>query len=622
MNRNRLAQGFILFFLVLLPLGGHSDDKLSMRTSHDVSILRPTHSEENPSYVLPKEALRALHQHVLATNQIIQQPRSIVKDRIRLVFHYLFMMLALSGGIPILAFFIEYNLVGLHAFCNHFKQCKDYLPRIALIIPAWNEALVLEHTINLLLKMYYPMDALRIYIVDDGSTDNTQEILSNMQLEYPKHIFIVRKEEGGKGKAHTINVGLKVILSDDWAEAIMIIDADISFKRDALRKMARHLADPAVGAVTAYIKEGTRSDNYITRSIGYEYIAAQSMARRAQNVLGVVACLAGGAQLHRRSNIEAMGGQINTSTLAEDTYTTFETQRLGHKVVFEGNAFVYAEEPGTIVSVWKQRFRWGRGNIQITRAFKKVWFRNGKNMRLGSMLFGIIWFCVLLMPIFMIGTSIGLVGLFILDKTLSVSLFSYMASVSLFVYLYTTLFSLIVDRRTSRIAWFEGITYPGIISLVLMLISVNPGFLLYGTHASPHATQALQWSDIVLLFIETWSALCMLWAWLIYRLERAGLSTRITNFLLLIVGYGPLLCAVNLSSFIAELKTPNLKWDKTEKVGPRRVLYPRPDVRVKFDFEASLKRDIQREYRIFFQELFSLAVVIGLFVLFYPHYKF
>ena len=107
------------------------------------------------------------------------------------------------------------------------------------------------------------------------------------------------------------------------------MDADVIYEPSSLRRMTRHLADPGVGAVTAYIKEGSRPGNYMTRFIGYEYITAQAAARRSQNVLGVIACLAGGAQLHSRANIEAIGGRVDTTTLAEDTVTTFETQKGG-----------------------------------------------------------------------------------------------------------------------------------------------------------------------------------------------------------------------------------------------------------------------------------------------------
>ena len=44
-------------------------------------------------------------------------------------------------------------------------------------------------------------------------------------------------------------------------EALLIMDADVIYSPDSMRKMARHLADPEVGAVTAYIKEGSADGN-------------------------------------------------------------------------------------------------------------------------------------------------------------------------------------------------------------------------------------------------------------------------------------------------------------------------------------------------------------------------
>ena len=110
--------------------------------------------------------------------------------------------------------------------------------------------------------------------------------------QYPGNVIHLRREQGRPGKAHTLNYGLAIILGDEWMEALLITDADVIFTPDSLRKMTRHLADPQVGAVTAYIKEGSRPGNYLTRFIGYEYITAQAAARRGQNVLGAIACLA------------------------------------------------------------------------------------------------------------------------------------------------------------------------------------------------------------------------------------------------------------------------------------------------------------------------------------------
>ena len=195
-------------------------------------------------------------------------------------------------------------------------------------------------------------------------------------------------------------------------QALLITDADVIFEPSALRTMTRHLADPAVGAVTCYIKEGSRPGNYLTRFIGYEYVTAQAAARRGQNVLGALACLAGGAQLHSRANLLALGGRIDTTSLAEDTFTTFETQLRGRRVVFEPHAICWAEEPGSVVALWKQRLRWARGNVQVTFRYRRLWFRPGAGTASAACTFGLFWFCLFLQPVFMITSSAALLTLY------------------------------------------------------------------------------------------------------------------------------------------------------------------------------------------------------------------
>ena len=100
--------------------------------------------------------------------------------------------------------------------------------------------------------------------------------------EYPGNVFHLRREKGGEGKAATLNHGLADGPGRRLDAGVLIMDADVIYEADSLRKMTRHLADPKVGSVTAYIKEGSRPGNYMTRFIGYEYITAQAAARRAR----------------------------------------------------------------------------------------------------------------------------------------------------------------------------------------------------------------------------------------------------------------------------------------------------------------------------------------------------
>ena len=92
-------------------------------------------------------------------------------------------------------------------------------------------------------------------------------------------------------------------------------------------------------------------------------------------------------------------------------------------MVFEPYAIVWAEEPRELVGLWKQRLRWGRGNVQVTLRFHSVWFHRARAGRLGGVSFALIWFSVTLMPLFMITASASLIGLFLLDATFSIRVF-------------------------------------------------------------------------------------------------------------------------------------------------------------------------------------------------------
>ena len=223
---------------------------------------------------------------------------------------YAFLALAFAGLLPTLASLLQYVLVGIAGANSHLDRCGDVTPRVAFLLPAWNEADVVGASIDTLMRLDYPSGMWRVYVVDDASTDDTAAVLQGKIDEYPGAVVHIRREVGGQGKAHTLNHGLRTVLADEWAEAVMIMDADVLFEPLTLRRMTRHLADPAVGAVTAYIKEGTVPGNLITESIAFEYITAQAASRRAQSFIGTLACLAGGAQLHTRANLEAIGGAI------------------------------------------------------------------------------------------------------------------------------------------------------------------------------------------------------------------------------------------------------------------------------------------------------------------------
>ena len=488
---------------------------------------------------------------------------------------WILLILVVVGAFPELAASWQFLLVAGHFWRNHYGACEPVFPRTAVLIPAWNEAAVIGASIDRLMALEYPKEALRVYLVDDASTDNTPEVAMAKAAQYPGQVIHLRRSKGGQGKAHTLNHGLAIILEDEWMEALLITDADVIFTPDSLRKMARHLADPQVGAVTAYIKEGSRPGNYLTRFIGYEYITAQAAARRGQNVLGATACLAGGAQLHTRTNLLALGGRIDTTSLAEDTFTTFQTQLLGRRVVFEPHATVWAEEPGSIVSLWKQRLRWARGNVQVTLRYRRLWFRPSRGRRLGGVSFGIFWFCLFLQPLVMITSSAALLTLYFGDFPRAWLAFHLLWIINAMTYIFITGFALLIDPKIGRHTWRQAVMFPGAINLSIIIYSCFPRLFreaLRRFFTAAHLYQAHGHRGWLIVFVYAWPALSMAVAYLAKAAEPRRFGRFLSPLLVYVVGYGSLLCSCTFASYVKELRKAEMKWDKTEKTG--KVVIP------------------------------------------------
>ena len=472
-----------------------------------------------------------------------------------------------TGAIPVVVGAYSFLLIPLHAIRNHYSRAAPYFPRVAIVVPAWNEGAVIATSIDRLMALDYPLDRLRIYVVDDASTDDTPRVVKAKAKQYPGSVFHLRRDKGGEGKAHTLNHGIRVVLEDDWMQALLIMDADVIYLPNSLRRMTRHFADPRVGAVSAYVREGSADKNYLTRYIGLEYVLSQPASRRAHNVLGAQACLAGGAQLHTRENLLAIGGRIDTSSLAEDTITTFETQLRGHRVVFEPHAVVLAEEPGSIDALWKQRLRWARGNVTVTARYRKVWFRPSRTHRLGSISFGLIWFSLYLLPIAMILSSIGLIGLLLMHSDLATVVFRALWILAACTYIFMLGLGAQLDRRISRQAWREVLTFPGVISMFIMLTAFFPGLVERQIPALFDVKFTQEGLFAFTEFIYTWIPFSMLGALLARRVEKTRIGRFLAPAMIYLVGYGSLLCAITLDSYIKELQRAEAKWDKTEKTG-------------------------------------------------------
>ncbi|MEN6372894.1 MAG: polysaccharide deacetylase family protein [Armatimonadota bacterium] len=245
------------------------------------------------------------------------------------------------------------------------KELKDYAPPVTVLIPAYNEGKVVCRTIQAVLDSDYP-SSIRVLVIDDGSTDDTAEIVSSSYANDDR-VTLIRKENGGKASA--LNLGIEK--SD--TEVLVCLDADTVFDRNAIARLARHFADPRVGAVAGNVKVGNRN-NPLTTWQSLEYITSQNFDRRAYAAFNAVSVVPGAVGAWRRSAVLKVGGYHN-NTLAEDADLTFRLQVQGWHIRTENDALAYTEVPDTVMTLAKQRFRWAYGILQSLWKHRKSMFK-------------------------------------------------------------------------------------------------------------------------------------------------------------------------------------------------------------------------------------------------------
>jgi cellulose synthase/poly-beta-1,6-N-acetylglucosamine synthase-like glycosyltransferase/peptidoglycan/xylan/chitin deacetylase (PgdA/CDA1 family)/spore germination protein YaaH len=252
-------------------------------------------------------------------------------------------------------------IIGVFAIIDRLRKRKnfagpDYAPRVAVLIPAYNEEKVIVRTIRSVTMSNYKN--IRIIVIDDGSTDNTYRAAVDA---YPADIAsgrltVLTKPNGGKADA--LNFGL-----NRTNEEIYIgIDADGVIAHDAIANLVSHFADPKIGAVAGNAKVGNRV-NLWTRWQALEYITSQNFERRALDLFDVVMVVPGAIGAWRTAAVK-QGGCYHTNTVAEDADLTMNLLEQGYWVIYEDRALAFTEAPVDMNGLMRQRFRWSFGILQ------------------------------------------------------------------------------------------------------------------------------------------------------------------------------------------------------------------------------------------------------------------
>ena len=248
-----------------------------------------------------------------------------------------------------------------------FNHADDsHLPPVSILIPAHNEELVIKKTLQSLLSLDYPSDSLEIIVINDGSTDNTLNIVSEISIQDNRvRLLNIQDKDSATGKPHALNFGLK----EAKHNLIAVYDADNNPEPDALKYLVLSLCnDKKLVSTFGKFRTINKYRNLLTSFINLETLSFQFIVQAGRCFLSRIAILPGTNFVIYKDIVLQVGGW-DENALTEDTELSIRLYEKGHEIKFVPYAVTWEEEPEMWGDWLKQRTRWVRGNFYVLRKY-------------------------------------------------------------------------------------------------------------------------------------------------------------------------------------------------------------------------------------------------------------
>jgi cellulose synthase/poly-beta-1,6-N-acetylglucosamine synthase-like glycosyltransferase len=226
-------------------------------------------------------------------------------------------------------------------------EWRGELPRVTLIVPAYDERKVIESRVANALALDYPRERLELIVASDGSSDGTAELAraagADRVLELPR---------GGKVAA------LDAAVKEADGQVLTFSDANALWRPDALRRLVDRLADERVGYVCGQVRflggEGGNQEGLYWR---YE----MAVRRLESSLAGVTAGNGAIYAVRREAYLEL------DPSRGQDISFPFELTKRGWRAVYEPRALAEERMAPTVEGEFrrKRRMMWGLWDVML-----------------------------------------------------------------------------------------------------------------------------------------------------------------------------------------------------------------------------------------------------------------
>lgn len=225
----------------------------------------------------------------------------------------------------------------------------DSLPGLTLVVAAYNEADLMEAKIANTLALDYPSGKLSLLFITDGSDDASPELIR----KYPA--IRLMHEPGRRGKIHAIHRAMKEVDT----EIVVFTDANTFLNREALIKIARHYADPTVGAVSGEKRVLVEDVSDATAGEGFYWKYESTLKKWDSELYSVVG--AAGELFSVRCDLYQ---PVEPDTVLDDFMISMLIAAKGFRIVYEPEAYAMESSSENIREELKRKVRIAAGGIQ------------------------------------------------------------------------------------------------------------------------------------------------------------------------------------------------------------------------------------------------------------------
>jgi cellulose synthase/poly-beta-1,6-N-acetylglucosamine synthase-like glycosyltransferase len=231
-------------------------------------------------------------------------------------------------------------------------QAAPILPTVSILMAVHNEAMALPAKLKSLEEIDYRRDLHEIVVVSDGSTDRTNQILSNWASE--RHRVIICDSHRGKATA------LNRAMQEAKGEILVFTDARQQIEPAAVKCLAANFADPAVGCVSGELMlDSADGSGGGGEGLGL-YWRLEKKIREWESRTGSVVGATGAFYAIRRD----LAVPLPPAAILDDVYLPMQAARKGKRVIFEPAARVF-DSLATPNREFRRKVRTLTGNYQL-----------------------------------------------------------------------------------------------------------------------------------------------------------------------------------------------------------------------------------------------------------------